>query len=148
MFSILFLYFCREIYLSYNSYWIETMQETEYLVISTATEMVRLQEENVVCITSDGNYSHINAIGGESFIVSSQLGQVEQLIGVQLPSAYGHFVRIGRGLIINMRYLCYVNISKQKLYLIDIAGHKYVQNASREALIQLKNMTEKNYKNG
>jgi DNA-binding LytR/AlgR family response regulator len=119
------------------------MQKTEYLVISTATEMVRLQEENVVFITSDGNYSHINAIGGESFIVSSQLGQVEQLIGNQLPSAYGHFVRIGRGLIINMRYLCYVNISKQKLYLIDMSGHKYVQNASREALIQLKNMTEK-----
>ena len=38
------------------------MQETEYLVISTATEMVRLREESVVCITSDGNYSHISAI--------------------------------------------------------------------------------------
>jgi hypothetical protein len=124
------------------------MQETEYLVISTATEMVRLQENQVVCITSDGNYSHISAIGGETFLVSSQLGQVEQLIGTQLPSAYGQFVRIGRGLIINMRYLCYVNISKQKLYLIDPTGHKYVQGASREALIQLKNMTERKYSNG
>ena len=112
-------------------------------MISTTTEMVRLREECVVCITSDGNYSHISAIGGETFIVSSQLGQIEQLIGEQLHSSYGYFIRIGRGLIINTRYLCYINITKQKLYLIDSSGRKYVQNASREALIQLKSVTEK-----
>ena len=66
----------------------------------------------MVCITSDGNYSHINAIVGETFMVSAQLGQIEQLIAEQLRSSYGYFVRIGRGLIINMRYLCYINISK------------------------------------
>ena len=124
------------------------MQDQEYLMISTATEMVRLREESVVCITSDGNYSHICAIGGESFIVSSQLGQIEQLIAEQLHSSYGFFVRIGRGLIINMRYLCYINISKHKLYLLDSSGRKYVQSASREALIQLKSITEKMSGNG
>ena len=60
------------------------MQQQEYLIITTATEMIRLREESVVCITSDGNYSHINAIGGETFMVSAQLGQIEQLIGEQL----------------------------------------------------------------
>ena len=123
-------------------------QEQEYLVISTATEMVRLQEQSVVCITSDGNYSHICAIGGETFIVSSQLGQIEQLIGQQLHSSYGYFIRIGRGLIINLRYLCYINISKHKLYLLDTSGRKYVQEASREALIQLKSITENMKTNG
>ena len=124
------------------------MQEQEYLMVSTATEMVRLREDHVVCITSDGNYSHICAIGGETFIVSSQLGQIEQLIGEQLHSSYGYFVRIGRSLIINMRYLCYINVSKQKIILLDIYGRKYVQSASREALIQLKNITEKVDANG
>ena len=124
------------------------MQEQEYLMISTSTEMVRLREENVVCITSDGNYSHICAMGGENFIVSLQLGQIERLISEQLRSSYGYFIRIGRGLIINMRYLCYINVSKQKLYLLDTFGKKYVQDASREALIQLKNMTEKLSENG
>ena len=124
------------------------MQEQEYLVISTATEMVRLQEQSVVFITSDGNYSHICAIGGETFIVSSQLGQIEQLIGQQLHSSYGYFIRIGRGLIINLRYLCYINISKHKLYLLDTSGRKYVQEASREALIQLKSITENMKANG
>ena len=124
------------------------MQEQEYLMISTQTEMVRLREKSVVCITSDGNYSHICAIGGEKFIVSSQLGQIERLISEQLQSSYGYFIRIGRGLIINMRYLCYINISKQKLYLLDPSGKKYVQEASREALIQLKNMTENKTRNG
>lgn len=124
------------------------MQEQEYLMISTATEMVRLLEKNIVCITSDGNYSHICAIGGEKFLVASQLGQIERLISEQLRSSYGYFIRIGRGLIINMRYLCYINISKQKLYLLDSSGKKYVQEASREALVQLKNMTEKINENG
>ena len=124
------------------------MQEQEYLMISTTTEMVRLREEHVVCITSDGNYSHICVIGGEKFIVALQLGQIERLISEQLRSSYGYFIRIGRGLIINMRYLCYINISRQKLYLLDSSGKKYVQDASREALIQLKNMTEKMNENG
>ena len=65
------------------------MKETEWLMLSTSTEMVRLREESIVCITSDGNYSHICAIGGDTFIVSSQLGQIEQLIGEQLHSSYG-----------------------------------------------------------
>lgn len=124
------------------------MQEQEYLMISTTTEMVRLREEIVVCITADGNYSHICAIGGETFIVASQLGQIERLISEQLRSSYGYFIRIGRGLIINMRYLCYINVTRQKLYLLDPLGKKYVQDASREALIQLKNMTEKMSENG
>lgn len=119
------------------------MLKDEYLMVSTTAEIVLLREEQIVCITSDANYSHICVIGGESFIVSSQLGQVEQLIGNQLPSSYGHFIRIGRGLIINMRYLCYINVTKQKLYLLDTSGRKYVQSASREALIQLKSITEK-----
>lgn len=121
----------------------EMLQEQEYLMVSTTTEMVRLREEYVVCITSDGNYSHICAVGGETFVVASQLGQIEQLIAEQLHSSYGYFIRIGRGLIINIRYLCYINISKQKLFLIDASGRKYVQGASREALIQLKKVTEK-----
>ena len=118
------------------------MQEREHLIISTNTEMVRLREDAVVCITSDGNYSHISVVGGEKFMVPVQLGQMEQMIGDQLPSSYGLFVRIGRGLIINMRYLCYINISKHKLYLLDNSGHKYIQEASREALIQLKGIIE------
>lgn len=124
------------------------MQEQEYLMVSTSTEMVRLREENVVCITADGNYSHICAIGGENFIVASQLGQIERLIGEQLRSSYGYFIRIGRGLIINMRYLCYINVTKQKLYLLDSSGKKYVREASREALVQLKSMIETMSDNG
>ena len=124
------------------------MQEQEYLMISTSTEMVRLREEDVVCITSDGNYSKICAIGGRSFLVASQLGQVEQMIAAQLHSSYGFFVRIGRSLIINMRYLCYINISRQQLLLMDASGRQYEQKASREALIQLKGITEKGTSNG
>ena len=117
-------------------------------MISTTTEMVRLSEENVICITSDGNYSHICTIGGETFMVASQLGQIERLISEQLRSSYGYFIRIGRGLIINMRYLCYINVTRQKLYMLDSSGKKYVQDASRDALIQLKNMAEKKNENG
>ena len=124
------------------------MQEYEYLMISTTAEMVRLREEHVVCITSDGNYSHICVVGGENFVVSYQLGHIEQLIGEQLRSSCGNFIRIGRGLIINTRYLCYISISRQNLFLIDASGRKYVQKASREALVQLKNVMDKGNEDG
>ena len=124
------------------------MQEQEYLILSTVTETVLLREEQIVCITADGNYSHICAVGGETFIVSSQLGQIEQSIGEQLHSSYGYFIRIGRGLIINMRYLCYINITKHKLCHLDTFGKTYVQGALREALVQLKGITDKRNGNG
>lgn len=118
------------------------MQNFEFLVIATTTEIVRIREKDILSITSDGNYSHINTIGGEDFQVWLQLGELEKYIKNQLPSTGVFLKRVGRKLIVNMRYLYYVNTSKKKIFLMDMKGKKTVHKASKESLVELKKSIE------
>ncbi len=119
------------------------MQEPKYLLISTPLEMVRIQEESILYIDSEGNYSNIYVVGGEKFFVSYQLGQIEEMIDQQLCSSLKTLVRIGRTKIVNLRYLCYIHTTKQVLSLLDPSGKKYDLSASKDALIMLKKAIEK-----
>ena len=46
------------------------------LIISTTNDLLRLQYDNIVYITSDGNYSQFLLSGGDMRMVTVQLGQV------------------------------------------------------------------------
>jgi DNA-binding LytR/AlgR family response regulator len=50
------------------------------LVISTATNVVRVAPEKIVFISSDSNYSTLVLANDESKVLDLQLGQVEKLI--------------------------------------------------------------------
>jgi hypothetical protein len=52
----------------------------KYLVISTATNEVRVAPEKIVFISSDSNYSTLVLANDESRVLDLQLGQVEKLI--------------------------------------------------------------------
>ncbi len=71
-------------------------------------------------------------------MVSFQLGQIEDLIDNQLEEDGSRFSRVGRGLIVNMDFVCFVDISKQTLVLSDCLNFRQELNASREVLIKLK----------
>ena len=73
-----------------------------------------------------------------SKMVSFQLGQLEDLIGDQLGDAGNHFIRLGRGLIINLDFVYSIDIAKQQLVLSDCLNCYYELSASREVLIKLK----------
>ena len=79
-------------------------------------------------------------------MLSYQLGQIEKMISSQLGSDGNIFIRIGKSLIINRSYIYYINISKQKLTLSDIASFNHTVTASKEALKQLKELIEKDIK--
>ncbi len=113
------------------------------LIISTTNDLLRLQYDNIVYITSDGNYSQFLLSGGDMRMVTVQLGQVERLIGSQLGIFGRLFIRIGKSLIINRDYIYYININQQRLELNDKVNQKYTVQASREALKQLKVVVEK-----
>ena len=74
---------------------------SSFLVISTASDMLRVRHDNIVYITSDGNYSQLLLSGGEIRLLTMQLGQVERLIDSQLGTFKRNFIRIGKSLIIN-----------------------------------------------
>lgn len=116
------------------------------MVISTSIDLVRIAAERIVYIASDGNYSTLVQTDNEVRMLSYQLGQIEKMISTQLGSEGNIFIRIGKSLIINRSYIYYINISKQKLTLSDVASFNHTVTASKEALKQLKELLEKEVK--
>ena len=96
----------------------------KHLVISTATELVRILPQHIIYFSSDGNYTTMMQIDGESRVLTSLLGNIEKRIEKQLGSDGKMFVRLGRSLIINSSYIYYINPAKQKLKLSDTASSR------------------------
>ncbi|MCR5140219.1 MAG: LytTR family transcriptional regulator [Bacteroidaceae bacterium] len=118
-----------------------------HLVISTANEIVRIMPDSIICITSDGNYSNIVQTDSTIRMVTCQLGQIETMIHDQkIETDSSRFIRIGKSLIVNSRYIYYINIQKQKLLLSDARTFTHDFSASKEALKQLKDYLEKEEK--
>lgn len=118
----------------------------KYLIISTATDLVRIAPDKIVFISSDGNYCNLVQTDNETRMLTFQLGQIETMIHEQLGSDGHLFIRIGRGLIINRNYIYYINIQSQKLILSDNSRFTHTVSASKEALKQLKDLIEKEAK--
>jgi DNA-binding LytR/AlgR family response regulator len=118
----------------------------KYLIISTATDLVRIAPERIVFISSDGNYCNMVQADNETRLLTMQLGQIEVLIHDQLGTDGNLFIRIGRGLIINRNYIYYINVQSQKLILSDTNRFTHTVSASKEALKQLKDLIEKEAK--
>ena len=116
---------------------------SDFLTISNANELIRIAAEGLVYVAGDGNYSDIHTRNGESRTVTMQLGTIEELIHGQFRSNAYEFVRIGRSLIINLRFVHYINPNKKQLVLSDCHTFKFTLEASREALRQLKEYLEK-----
>ncbi len=115
-----------------------------HLVISNSNELLRVSANNIIYIKSDGNYSHILQTGGEMRMASEQLGEVEKLIRKQLSAAIGdNLVRIGKSLIINLKYIYFIQVPKQQLILMDGQQNLHSLSASKDALKALKDLVEK-----
>ena len=108
------------------------------IVISKGTELLRVPAGRLVYVSADGNYSHVVTQDNRKQLVSFQLGQIEDLIGIQLGDAGNNFIRLGRGLIINQDFVYSIDIAKQKLVLSDCNGCCHELSASREVLTKLK----------
>lgn len=111
---------------------------SRFITISKGTEFLRVPADHLVFISADGNYSNVVTRDGKSALVSYQLGQVEDLIADQLGDNGGQFIRLGRGLIINILFVYRIDIATQLLVLSDCNGCYHELSASREVLIKLK----------
>lgn len=115
-----------------------------HLVISTATEMVRIRPESIVYVVSDGNYSNIVQADSHIRMVTYQLGQIVKMIEEQqVETELSRFIRIGKSLIVNSRYVYYINVTRQKLTISDGRTFSYDLSASKDALKSLKDYLEK-----
>ena len=108
------------------------------IVISKGTELLRIPQEKLVYISSEGNYSNVITVDNRKRLVTYQLGQIEDMIGDQLGDTGSNFLRLGRSLIINTDYIYVIDIARQQLILSDCCGCYHELSASREVLIKLK----------
>ena len=111
---------------------------SKHIVISRGTELLRIPEENLIYVSADGNYSNAVTKDGRKRLITYQLGQIEDILAEQLGDQGMHFLRLGRGLIINIDYIFLIDVTKQQLVLSDGAGVYHELSASREVLVKLK----------
>ena len=129
-------------------------------LIPTSRELVRVNPDKLVCVVASGNYSsfyhvddciRLNCIGngditaytGGCKVVLMQLGQVEDAIVKHFRKEDQHFIRIGNSLIVNIDYICGIDLEKMQIELSDNATFHICRKASVKALGQIKEYLEK-----
>lgn len=112
----------------------------EWLRISTSTELVRVQTDDIVFVNADGNYSDVLLYNGKKHTMTFQLHFFNETFQ-QLKN--NMFVRVGRSLIVNKNYIYLINITDQKMILTGgkLIG-EYEVKASKDALKELKAQLE------
>lgn len=120
---------------------------SKYLVLTNSNEVVRVTPERIVYILSDGNYSTMVLANNDEHLFTFNLASFEKTIEQQLGTDAQTFIRLGKSLIINGKYIYYVNVSKQQIVLADNSfSNKFTLSASREALKALKTVLEESIK--
>lgn len=114
----------------------------DFLTLSNANELIRISADSLVYVASDGNYSDIRTRDGETRTVTVQLGIIEELIHRQFKSDENECVRIGKSLIVNLRFVHLINPTRKQIVLSDNHTFKFSLEASKEALRQLKDYFE------
>ena len=109
------------------------------LVISGGTCTIYLLMDEVVYFEADHNYSYVVFRDKRRMQLSFQLGQIEKMIENQLGKDHKLFPRVGRGLIVNARYVHIVDVPDQTLILSDCVDPDfyYILQPSQQALEEL-----------
>lgn len=114
------------------------------ILITTSNELIRVYPERIVYISSDGNYSVMVLHDKTEHLFSFNLSHFQQILEEQMKMEASVFIRIGKSLIINRRYIYKINIGKQTLVMADMKlAHSFTLSASKEALKQLKCFIER-----
>ena len=121
--------------------------EHNYVILSNSNVLVRVIASDIIYISSEGSYSTMVLIDGRKHVFSFNLSSFEKQLETQLGLESQIFIRLGKSLIINSKYIYSINVPAQELILSSssIPG-EFILNASRDALKSLKSMIEINLK--
>ena len=113
----------------------------EWLKISTSTELVRVATNEIVYVRADGNYSDLVMTNGKKRKMTFQLHFFDEVFQLLRNNV---FVRVGRSLIVNKRYIHVVNLTDQMLVFSGqtITGEIAPVQVSRDSLKKLKELLE------
>ena len=105
------------------------------LCLNSRDELIIIDLENIAYFEANGNYTKLCYISGESCLLSIGLSKVEEYIRGTWPAKeISPFVRLGRSLIINQKFLSQISVLKQKIVLSDNKGNRYSLNVPKPLL--------------
>lgn len=107
------------------------------IYLNTRDELTRVCLDDVMYVTSDGNYITIKFKSGRTITLLASLHNF-----MQLTDGFHdlHFSRIGRSHIINVDFVAQVNNIRKNIILVDEETKERVEIVvSKEAIRQLKN---------
>lgn len=114
------------------------MDVNRFICISRDT-VVRIDFTKIVYFEAEGNYTSVMTVNKFKPVIGMNLVGVEKELRWQLGCNMNSFVRVGKRYIVNMDYVCCLNVLKQQLVLSDSDRFSHVLSISREALRKLKN---------
>lgn len=117
------------------------------ICINTRDELNLIDLDLVACINANGNYSNVLYIDGNKLMVSVGLSQFEKIIkdAITKQGTPNTFIRLGRSVIVNNRYLSQINVLKQTLTLSDRGTHAYRLTVPKTLLKSYKELIRKSY---
>lgn len=115
--------------------------------INSRDELNLIDLDLVACIQANGNYSNVMYIDGYKTMVSLGLSQVEEIISRNMSreGKPNPFVRLGRSVIVNSRYLSQINMLQQRLSLSDGGKHSYQLKVPKHLLREYKDLIRKQF---
>lgn len=109
------------------------------LCLNSRDELLIIDLEKIAYFQANGNYTHLCYISGDTHLLTIGITKVEEYVRKTWPMATpSPFVRLGRSLIINQRYLSQISVLKQKLILSDNAGHSFSLSVPKPLLKEYK----------
>jgi DNA-binding LytR/AlgR family response regulator len=109
------------------------------IIQNGATDQLRFEAGEILCIHADGNYCMMTLADGRELQLWMNLLEVTRLINEQMKDERSIFVRTGRQYILNLRYISRIDTKKDELVLWrkDIAEPVIIKTISHEALTKL-----------
>lgn len=117
------------------------------ICINTRDELNLIDLDLVACINANGNYSNVLYIDGNKLMVSVGLSQFEKIIkdAITKQGAPNTFIRLGRSVIVNNRYLSQINVLKQTLTLSDRGTQAYRLTVPKNLLKSYKELIRRSF---
>lgn len=121
---------------------ISEKNDISVLLFNTRDELLRVELRKVLYFQADKNYTEVYFVNGYHVNLPSSMSQIEQLLNNnELKGRITPFVRIGRSLIVNLRYILHIRTLKQELILGDLSCTKVARiPVAKNALKKLKEL--------
>lgn len=112
--------------------------DTNYLVLNSRDELLRMDINSIVYFEADGNYTNIISISNIKGVVCANLSKMQALLNEKLHRKASIFARVGKKYIINLRHIYSINTVHQQIVLSDGVSFVFKLQIGKDALKELK----------